>query len=278
MAKRNRSTLKNYFRQGTMPSAEHFSDLIDSCVNQVEEGFIKPPATGLQLKALDQEHILSFYQQNHPNLPIWHVGFAPQETNLQIFSNPKANLAEDSDPFTQTDREPAINLSMTAQGHVGINTATPRQTLDVNGTIAAHGRMGTQLLDSPIPADGQWHDITPELEGCHMFEVVAGIGIQHSGRYALAHALAINTCAPNKHWWQWHDKNPINVTQAHFHSAADKIKFRWRQDNHEGTVRPYVLQMCTNTSFGENQTIQYHITRLWNDPFMEHCQLMLKDE
>ena len=270
MAKRNRSTLKNYFRHGTMPSAEHFSDLIDSCVNQIDEGFIKPPETGLQLRTLDQEHILSFYQQNNHDTPLWHVGFAPQGNNLHIFANPEADITRaDADNNTPAQ---AINLSMTPQGYVGINTATPRQTLEVNGTVASQGRMGIVFIDSPVPADGEWHDITPELEGCHMLEVVAGIGIRYSGRYALAHAIAINTCAPNRRWWQRRDKNPINVTQAHFHSSADKIQFRWRQRNHKGTVRPYALQIRTNTAFGQNQTIQYHITQLWHDAFMQQCQ------
>lgn len=270
MAKRNRSTLKNYFRQGTMPSAEHFSDLIDSCVNQVEEGFMKPPATGLQLRALDQEHILSFYQQSSPNTPLWHVGFAPQGVNLQIYANSDADVTQDSSQ--NKDPQNKVNLSMTPQGHVGINTANPQQTLDINGTLASHGRMGTVLIETPILADGLWHDITPELEGCHMFEIVAGIGLRHSGRYALAHAIAINTCAPNRHWWQWKDKNPIHVSQGYFHSSADKIKFRWRQITTKGTVRPYVLQIRTNTAFGDNQVIRYHITRLWDDPFMQQCQ------
>ncbi|HFK5792705.1 TPA: hypothetical protein ACG0DR_001047 [Enterobacter asburiae] len=270
MAKRNRSTLKNYFRHGTMPSAEHFSDLIDSCVNQNDEGFIKPPETGLQLRALDQEHLLSFYQQNSPDTPLWHVGFAPQSINLQVFANPDADITEDN---VGTDGAiKAINLSMTPTGNVGVNTATPTQTLDVNGTIASKGRMGGVLITTSIPADGEWHDITPDLEGCHMFEVVAGVGIRYSGRYALVHAIAINTCAPNRQWWHWRDKNPIRITQSWFHSSADKIQLRWRQNNHKGTVRPYALQIRTNTPFETEHTIQYHITQLWNDPFMQQCQ------
>lgn len=125
---------------------------------------------------------------------------------MQVFANPAADITEEAPEGDGTIQ--AINLSMTPTGQVGINTATPRQTLDVNGTIASQGRMGSVIMDTPVPADGEWHDITPELEGCHMFEVVAGIGIRYSGRYALVHAIAINTCAPNKRWWHWGIRTP----------------------------------------------------------------------
>ncbi|SBS31958.1 hypothetical protein MSP8886_02293 [Marinomonas spartinae] len=271
MAKRNRSTLKNYFRQGTMPSAEHFADLIDSCVNQVEEGFVKPPVTGLQLTALDQQHLLSFYQQSDPNLPLWQMRFAKQQTDLQFRAYP---------PITQEGQETTHtpNLTLTIDGKAGIQTDTPKHTLDVHGVIGSQGRIGSQLVDTPIPANGQWHDITPELEGCNMLEVVAGIGIRHSGRYALLHAIATNTCAPNSWWWQWRKKNPIKTQHAFFHSAADKLKLRWKQTTRDGSNRPYVLQIRTNTNYGEHLFIRYHITQLWHDPFMTQCESRQADE
>lgn len=37
MAKRDRNTLKSYFKCGNMPQEEHFSDLIDSVLNLVDD-------------------------------------------------------------------------------------------------------------------------------------------------------------------------------------------------------------------------------------------------
>jgi hypothetical protein len=266
MPKRNRSTLKNFFRPGNMPSAEHFSDLIDSCVNQVEDGFEKPPATGLQLTALDQEHLLSFYQQSDRDTALWHMGLDAKNTNLHFRANPVADITDGhvvADP----------NLTLTPTGLMGVNTAEPKQTLDVNGTLASHGRVGAQTVESLIPADGQWHDITDKLEGCQMLEVVAGIGIRHTGRYAMLHAIATNTCAPNHWWWQWRRKNPIKAQHAFFRSAADKLRLRWLHETESGTERPYRLQIRTNTSYGENRYIRYHITKLWHDDYMTECEV-----
>lgn len=261
MAKRNRSTLKNYFRPGAMPCAEHFADLIDSSVNQLEEGFDKPATTGLQLTALDQQHLLSFYQQNIPDQSLWHIGFAKQQTALQFVAERSAQ-----------DDEEKVCLTLTTDAKVGLNNPKPNYELDVNGTVAAKGRRGGLLLEAQIPADGQWHDITPELEGCQMFEIVAGVGIRHSGRYALMHAIAINTCAPRQWWSLWQKKNPIEIQQGYFRSRADKLRLRWKQSVEHGAIRPYVLQIRSNTSYGEDKVIRYHITQLWHDDYMQECQ------
>lgn len=259
-----------------MPSAEHFSDLIDSCVNQVEEGFAKPPETGLQLTSLDHEHLLSFYQQFDPHTPLWHIGFAKQQATLQFTANPAADITESKLPSEEKTKQ--ATLTLTPDGKVGINTSNPKHSLDVEGIISSVGRTGGQLVDTMIPADGKWHDITPELDGCQMFEIVAGTGIRHSGRYALLRATAINTCAPNYWWWHWTRKNPIHTQQAYFRSGADKLKLRWKQKNRSGTNRPYVLQIRSNTNYGENQYIRYHLTQLWHDPFMAECEQRPLDE
>ena len=39
----NRSTLKAYFSEGKMPTADHFAALIESTLNMADEGFKKNP-------------------------------------------------------------------------------------------------------------------------------------------------------------------------------------------------------------------------------------------
>lgn len=263
-----------------MPSAEHFGDLIDSCVNELDEGFSKPPASGLQLTALDQQHLLSFYQKSNPNTSLWHIGF----TSQSLTDHPQTGTSDANDQhnfsqqaglqFVAGDGETTRpHVTFTASGQVGIQTETPRHALDVGGIIASRGRQGYQPVTDAIPADGEWHDITGALEGCQMFEVVAGIGIRHSGRYALLHAIASNTCAPAHWWWQfWRRKNPIKTQHAYFNSMADRLALRWKQTTEQGAIRPYVLQIRTNTSYGAHQFIRYHITQLWDDAYMTRCE------
>ncbi|NQZ13061.1 MAG: hypothetical protein HRT35_38435, partial [Algicola sp.] len=74
MAKRNRSTLRNYFRVGAMPSAEHFADLVDSSINKLEEGFDKTPADGFKVSSLeDNAKLVSFYRDTAPNVSLWSI-------------------------------------------------------------------------------------------------------------------------------------------------------------------------------------------------------------
>lgn len=266
MAKRNRSTLRNYFRVGAMPSAEHFADLVDSSINKLEEGFDKTPEDGFKVSSLeDNAKLVSFYRDTAPNVSLWSISYDARIDSLLFHHQDQTKTGE-------TAAEPV--LSMTQQGRVGVNTVAPAQALDVNGVVKSIGRMGTQPLpDQNVPADGQWHNITELLEGCHALEVVAGVGIKRKGRYALLRAVALNTCNPTGFWsklFNW--KNPIKCQQAYYKSSADKLNLRWVAAEHDGdssaAYRPYYLQARSNTDYGEGYFIRYHITQLWFDDYM----------
>lgn len=71
MTKQDRPTLKSFFRNGALPTAEHYRDLIDSSVNQVEDGFSKTVPDGLRLHSAGSSlRVLSLYQgRAHPTRP-----------------------------------------------------------------------------------------------------------------------------------------------------------------------------------------------------------------
>ncbi len=48
MAKQTRDTLKQFFSAGKLPTEEHFSDLIDSSLNTLDEGFDKSEEFGFE--------------------------------------------------------------------------------------------------------------------------------------------------------------------------------------------------------------------------------------
>lgn len=63
MTKRDRTTLKSFFADGALPTASHYRDLIDSSVNQVEDGFDKSPVDGLKLNSIGRNlRLMSLYK------------------------------------------------------------------------------------------------------------------------------------------------------------------------------------------------------------------------
>lgn len=141
---------------------------------------------------------------------------------------------------------------------VGINTDNPRFELDVAGTIASHGRVGRRG-ELAVPADGNWHDITEALTGCQAFEVVAGVGGKDAdGKYALMHAFALNA---------YNGKNHITYHQAHFGARCNRLELRW-EPGADAESFEYTLQLRVESSYGDKIWVNYHITRLWQDPAM----------
>jgi hypothetical protein len=242
MAKRNRATLRNFFTKGQIPTEEHFFDLIDSNLNIIDEGFNKSNVNGIEVSLLgDSNRVFSVYHNSSAAQPIW-VCESDSKLNSYVFS----------------DRENKPVLSLTQDQKVGINTGTPGYELDVNGTIASTGRIGNFKKGS-VPANGKWHTILDQLDGCNAFEIISGVGKHATGRYALLHAFAIST---------FHSRNRIRVTQAHYGLFFKKIKLRWIGKQHS-----YGLQLKTRSNYGKDISVQYNISRLWDDPFMENCSL-----
>lgn len=247
MSKRNRATLKKFFKQGSLPSEEYFHDLIDSTLNLTDDGLEKSPAKGLELSTLgNSDSLISFFRNDQR---MWLVGYDGEQNKL-LFRGEGNEVA---------------TLSLLPDGKLGINTKDPEWPLDVGGVIRAEGRIGIiPTKHQSIPADGQWHNITGVLTGCQAFEVMAGVGKQRTGRYALMHAIALNTFNPFGAWFNFLNfKKRIRCHQAHYRSFRDRLKLRWY-----GTNRRYVLQLRSNSDYEGDTQIRYHITKLWFDEDM----------
>ena len=185
MAKKNRSTLKHYFRKGALPTEDHFNDLIDSTLNTIDEGFDKSPENGFEISLVgDRSHLISFFKTSAVKDAVWTIDYDREQDQLLI-----------KKPHTDVNKPPAMTFS--GQGHVGINKIAPAYTLDVGGVVAAQGRIGANPDNQKtVAADGHWHNITGALTGCHAIEVMAGVGNKGTGKYALLNALAMNTFNP----------------------------------------------------------------------------------
>lgn len=246
MAKKNRNSLKNAFREGAQPSAASFGDLIDSVLNVVDEGFEKTDADGFKVTQLGGSgKLISFYENIAVRQPSWSMSLGRESRQLIVGNEgdkPVLTLTEGNSETQETPR-------------VGINKSNPDHALDVDGVVAARGRIGA--AKGQVKADGLWHDITEVLDGCRAYEIMAGVGDKENGRYALVQAIAINAFNRN---------SQVNCTQSHFGSRCDKIELRW-----EGTTHAYTLQVRTRCAYGEHVVIQYFLTDLWFDPFMRQC-------
>jgi hypothetical protein len=243
MAKRNRITLKKFFVRGKMPTEEHFSDLIDSMLNIVDEGFEKTPKNGLSLAPLDEEgHVASIFQKIEDEESKWSITLEKGTGKLVI---------------RQFDGTPLLVLS--EDGKVGIGTEEPRFQLQTSETAGFYGRAGT-FTAGEVPADSYWHNVTDPLDGCYAFEVMAGCGKQQYGKYALLVATAVQCFGAHPR---------IRKTQSFYGSRFNKIMIRWRKVNGKS-----ILQMKTRYNYGPGILISYNISSLWDNHGMFRNQIL----
>ena len=269
MSKRDRTTLKSFFRNGALPAAEHYRDLIDSSVNQVEDGFDKTDKEGLKLHSVGSSlRVMSLYQGLGEPKPSWvfeHGG--KNEGALHI--RPGAGKKEHSDPANKRTGTAQDGISIDSDGRVGVGQEKPDWLFDVNGVSRMRGRVGVASENIPhILANGKWQAVTQPMTGCQAFEIVAGAGGQEGeGRYSMVYAIAMNAFNPGNWFMNWFfRRRSIRTQTAMYGSFADRIRLRWVRDDKQ--PKYFFLQMCTNADFGDGAIIQYHMTRLWFDSVM----------
>ena len=253
MARKDRKTLEAKFKNGRMPSEVAFADLIDSTLNLIDDGFEKTAEDGLKIFQLGDGKLMSFYQNMATLSAMWSAGIDKATGNLSFGNKNNPHILT----LRSTDGSNAESGDAVKAG-VGINTDNPRCELDVAGTIASHGRVGRRG-ELPVPADGNWHDITETLTGCQAFEVMAGVGGKDAeGKYALMHAFALNA---------YNDKSHITYHQAHYGAKCNRLELRWERGANIENFE-YTLQLRVESSYGDKIWVNYYITRLWYDPVM----------
>jgi hypothetical protein len=117
--KRNRSTLRDYFKKGAIPTEANFADLIDSMINQDEDSLSKLPNDPLHITANGaDEGLINFYrvEQGNPVLT-WHIKQKPDGKSGFSIGEATANKL-----FIESNT-----------GNVGIGTTIPANKLHING-------------------------------------------------------------------------------------------------------------------------------------------------
>jgi hypothetical protein len=135
MATKNRSDLKSYFVKNAIPTEGNFADLVDSQLNQAQDGVFKPGDDALSVIAApgDQKRVLRLYASYPAANPDWMISLHPAQD--------PANAATTGRPgFGITDGAGRSRLFIdAATGQIGVGTNAPQVALHVDGVAQANG-------------------------------------------------------------------------------------------------------------------------------------------
>ncbi len=273
MTSRSRESLKRYFREGALPSEDHFADLIDSMLNMSDEGFRKTVEHGFEVYS-PQGHdaLVSFFRDQEPERPAWRFDLGGARDALLVRGRDLPGQVEGADGTATGQTSPAL-LCLDQDRRIGIGTESPQAALDVAGVVRSRGRQGAQArqVEVPLLANGEWQDLTDTLEGCQAFEIMAGAGHRGKGRFGLMHAIAINTYNPTLGLFNlFNRKRGIRATHGYYGRRCDRLQLRWQGSS--GRNASYRLQIRTGCDFGSGVRIQAQLTQLWFDPHMSEGQ------
>lgn len=244
-----REELKKYFRNGRVPTENHFGYLIDSMINKQDDGFSKDEDNGLHISpAESSKRLLTFYTSIDELQPFFFV----EKNSLGI---PALKLQPSNIPGGSENGDEQ-SFFFHEGGRLGVGKRSDKNyKLDVKGLVGMEGRIGT-FKSGTVPADGSWHPIIEGLDNCQAFEIVARTGDKGKGKFAMMHAIALSTYGKSK--------SKIRKTGAYYGFFWNKLNLRWKG---ESTHR-YHLQLRSNSNYGPGVRIFYTVTRLWDDENM----------
>jgi hypothetical protein len=165
--KKSRAALKSYFVKNAIPTEQQFAQVMDSMLNQRDDGLVKPAGNPLSIEAAGDassfKKALSFYNSLADADPAWTVSLRPRANP----ADPQTGRAGLSIDDAAGNSRLAIDAS---NGRVGIGTVAPAEALDVAGRIKAGA-----LAIGPWPAN----------PGGYGFVGVTTIDQKQAGNYSL---------------------------------------------------------------------------------------------
>ena len=292
---RNRKTLKGFFKAGSLPTEDHFADLIDSTFNILSDGDRRDATEEAQVVSPRSEtgNLIRFSQEPEKEAEertAWDLAFRAGSADALLF-----RIASKTEPEPKDEKhEPSSVLTLTANHKVGVNTLNPLYTLDVAGPVRASGRLGVCPLQTPAWADGKWHNITQALTGNQAFEVVACVQDPNGESSAMVRATALYVPGLLNHledeeehhddtgflsrwllrlkiWFGGSEQDKRTGQEARnnpglhcLHSGLKhRLELRWNPVRGLNSGQRVVLQIRLNPALREEAMIHYHLTQLW---------------
>ena len=211
--RKDRNTLKAYFRKGETPTEEQFAELIDSMTNLVEDGQIVRTSTGWAFYPKHGGSLdISLYTDETitEQPPVWMISVTP-EKKLLIKNEQGDTILE-----AAQDKSFILHGDLTVKNKI---IASAYQTTG-GGGITPGG------VDLVVPADKHWHNLPLENSsegfGICVYRIYASFCERGTGLCQLTRVTAtwLNFMeqqieSKEKHWWGW----------------SGGVCFRWQEIN-----------------------------------------------
>src|SRR3954447_24887302 len=133
-AKKSRATLKSYFVRNAIPTEQQFAQVMDSMLNQRDDGLVKVAGDPLSIEAAGDDtsfkKALNLYNNLADSDPAWTLSLRPR-------ANP-ADPTSGRQGLSVNDAAGTSRLAVdAATGRVGVGTVAPAEALDVGGRVKA---------------------------------------------------------------------------------------------------------------------------------------------
>ena len=252
-----RKKLLEYFKNGKIPSEEHYSHLINSMVHRYEDGFSKDDENGLNIYSDGSNNtLISFYKnigESHPFFQVTKDKADPDSLKMQPFVAPGSAVDPDK-----------ASVFFHTNGKLGIGKECDQKyKVDIDGFVGIKGRIGT-YKQGQVKADGVWYPILSGLKNGQAFEIVARTGKTGTGKFAIMHATALSVFGRKG--------GKIRKTNAYYGFCWNKLNLRWTGDS-----KNYNLELKTNSNYGDGVMIYYTVTRLWDDELFLSSEYYYRD-
>jgi hypothetical protein len=132
--KKARAVLKSYFVKNAIPTEQQFAQLIDSVLNERDDGLVKVAGDPLAIEAAGDDtsfkKALNFYTKLSDNDPAWTISLRPRA----VPADPQTGRAGLSINDAGGNSRLAIDA---ATGRIGIGVVAPSEALEIAGRAKA---------------------------------------------------------------------------------------------------------------------------------------------